>query len=415
MSATQFNTGLADATGTTYVLQEAISAYTDEAYTDEKRLSGTGLVSSGHSGIDRNTETYIGQMRWRKPIGHVVNVADVSDASEGNKASYSTDFLKYVKTVRTHGAEKINVKEIITQEDGLAKIARDFSETRMRDEHKAIQGVLKGVALSEALNGAADGSGAAGLGGCAWGSDDTDKKYGFYVDLGDGTPLINKAGYESNGTTANMAYVGAQRAEGFLEAFGMAWKDYEPEWAYLVITPKIMASLRSANLVDQDRITEGNIDFQTIFNGKFRLITTRATMNFTAAELADINGGGGAADIGGKETSFIVLPGSIAMEPLAVPVPVEMDRNAAAHKGSGTTEVWYRWGYILAPVGYDWVGASNKFVADAEYYGVNHNGTVKDLATASTDTTGNMQNCTAVFDRKTTSSLSLGILPIFHS
>jgi hypothetical protein len=415
MPATQFTTGASDVTGTSYVLQEAISAYTDEAYTAARKLSGTGIVSSGNAGIDTGTETFTGQMRWRQPVNQVINIASLTDDTAGTPSTYGTDFLKYVKTVRAHGAEQINMKQVVTQEDGLAKIARDFGEARAQDEHNAIMAVLKGVALSEMLNGAADGSGADGLGGQGWTNDPEEKKYGFYVDIGP-TALMHAVGMPATGTTQNPAYVGAQRGETFLNAFGMAFKDYEPEWAYLITSPQTMASLRSANLIDSDKVTDGNIDFSTIYSGKFRLISTRASQNFTGAEITDVNGGDGvdmsAAD-GTLKTSFLVLPGAIAMEPLTVPMPVEIGRTANAYHGGGTSEIWYRWGYIAHPAGYDWVGETDEFASDASYAYTNQGGTIQTLAASSTaDAT--LQSTTGVWDRKTSSALSLGILPIFH-
>jgi hypothetical protein len=233
-----------------YVLQEAISAYSDEAYTNAKKLSGTGIVGSNPN-IDTNTETFIGQVRWFKPLNPTVNVASLTDANDGQKTNYASDFLNYVKTVRTHGAEKVNMQQVVTQQDGLAKIGRDFAETRAQDEHNAILSILKGVAISEALNGAAAGSGSAGLGGQTFDNDPTDKRYGFYVDLGASKAVVDAS-------TINQ---GAARAQGFLNAFGMAYKDYEPEYAYLVTSPEVMASLRSANLVDSDTVTDGNVTF----------------------------------------------------------------------------------------------------------------------------------------------------------
>jgi hypothetical protein len=389
-----------------YVLQSALSAYTDEAYTNAKKLVGTGLVGDNPQ-IDVNTETFMGQMRWFKPLNPTINVASITDPADGAKTTYTSDFLRYIKSVRTHGAEKVNMKEVVTQKDGLAKIARDFSETRAQDEHNAILSVLKGVAISEALNGAATGSGATGLGGQTFENDPTDKRYGFYVDLGG--PMINKVGYEANGSTLNVAYQGAQRAESFLNAFGMAFKDYEPEYAYLITSPAVMASFRSANLVDQTTITEGNIDFQTIFGGKFRLVQTRAVQSLASGERTTINTGAG-VDIVGTKTSFLVLPGALAFKPLAVPDPVEIYRDANKYKGGGRTDIWYRWGYVFAPAGYDWAGSTDEFVSDANYMAITEGGTQKELTTV-----GTIANARGVWNRKFTSALSLGILPIFHS
>jgi hypothetical protein len=389
-----------------YVLQEAIGAYSDEAYTNAKKLSGTGITSSNPQ-IDTSTETFIGQMRWMKPLNPTVNVASLTDATDGTKTNYDTDYSTYIKTVRTHGAEKVNMQQVVTQQDGLAKIGRDFGETRAQDEHNAILSVLKGVAVSELLNGAATGTGATGLGGQTFDNDPTDKKFGFYVDLG--SNKVVTANGVAPGGTVNYAYQGASRAEGFLNAFGMAFKDYEPDWAYLVVSPETLASFRSANFVDETTVVDGNVNFNTIFNGKFRLITTRASQSLSSAELAKINSGAG-VDVVGTKTSFIVLPGAIAMEQLMVPDATEVYRDANKYKGGGTTSIWNRWGYVLAPAGYDWAGAKTAFPSDADYMGITEGGTSKALTAASV-----IANARGTWTRKTQSALSLGILPVFHS
>jgi hypothetical protein len=382
-----------------FVLQEALSAYSDEAYTNARKLSGTAIVGSNPL-IDTATETFIGQVRWFKPMNPVINVASLTDSTAGTPSTYASEFVRYVKSVRTHGAEKVNLQQVVTQQDGLAKIGRDFGETKAQDEHNAILAVLKGVAISEALNGAASGSGATGLGGQTFDNDPADRKYGFYVDLGAAKPVVD----------ATTTLQGAARAEGFLQAFAKAFKDYEPEFAYLVTSPEVYSSLRSANLVDQTTVTEGNVTFNTIFQGKFRLIQTRASQGMSSAELTKINTGPG-VDIVGTKTSFIVLPGAMAMEPLAVPESVEIDRNASAYRGGGTTQIWYRWGYVIHPAGYDWQGSEAAFPSNDAYRFVVEDGTPKALTAA----TNALANTKGTWVRKSTSALSLGILPVFHS
>lgn len=382
-----------------YVLQETISAYSDEAYTNAKKLSGTGIVGANPD-IDTSTETFVGQVRWHKPLNPTVNVASLTDATPGTKTNFASDYLNYVKTVRTHGAEKVNMQQVVTQEDGLAKVGRDFAETRAQDEHNAILSVLKGVAISEALYGAASASGQAGLGGQTFDNDPTDKRYGFYVDLGASKAVV----------AASSAVQGAARAENFLNAFGMAYKDYEPEYAYLVTSPEVMASLRSANLVDSDTVTDGNVTFNTIFQGKFRLIQTRAAQGMLGGELTKINTGAG-VDIAGTKTSFIVLPGALAQAGLAVPDSVEITRDGNAYKGGGSTSIWYRWGYVLAPAGYNWNGSQEAFPSDADYKKVIANGT----PTVLTSATDALADTAGSWTRKSASALSLGILPVFHS
>jgi hypothetical protein len=391
-------TNLAGAT--TDVLQETISAYTYEAYTNAKKLSSTAIVG-GNSMIDKNTETFVGQLRWFKPLNPTINVASLTDATDGTKSSYSTDYLQYIKTVRTHGYEKVNMKQIVTQHDGLQRMGRDFAETRAQDEHNAIAAVLKSVMITEVLNGAAAAAGGTGLGGQSFDNDPQDKKYGFYVDLGAAKNVVD----------ATTTVQGAARAEGFLRAFGMAYKDYEPAFAYLIASPETMASLRSANLVDQDRVKDGEVEFETIFNGKFRLINTRHNQSLSAAERTKLNTGAG-VDIVGTKTSFIVLPGALAMEQLDVPDPLEITRDGNKYKGGGVTSVWHRWGYVVHPAGYTWAGKDDAFPSDAEYSAVMEGGASVALTAA---VSGTLAGVTGSFVRKTTSALSLGILPIFHS
>jgi hypothetical protein len=404
----------------TYALQSALGAYSDEAYTNAKKLSGTGITSPNPN-INTSTETFIGQVRWYKPLNPTINIASLTDATNGTGTTYASDFSTYIKTVRTHGATQVNLQQVVTQQDGLAKIGRDFGETRAQDEHNSILAVLKGVAIAEALNGACSASGATGLGGQSFTNDPTDQKYGFYVDLGSAAPVV----------AATAAVQGAARAEGFLNAVGMAWKDYEPEYAYLIVSPETLASLRSANLVDETKVSEANVVFDTIFGGKFRLIQTRAAQSFSTAQLAKINGGAG-VDIVGTKTSFIVLPGAIAMESLAVPDPVEVYRDARAYKGGGSTDIWYRWGNVYHPGGYDWAGQTTVFPSDAHYgYVYDTAGTTggtpasTDVHTAGAIAAGMPQLLTDVssvtatlkgtWTRKASSALSLGILPVFHS
>jgi hypothetical protein len=381
-----------------FVLQSTIGAYTDEAYTNAKKLTGTGIVGDNPM-ISTDTETFIGQMRWMKPLNPVVNNASLTDATDGQKTSYSSDYATYVKAARTHGAEKVNMQTLVTGQDGLAKISRDFAETRSQDEHNALLSILKGVAISEALLGAGNASGQVGLGGQTFDNNPDSKRYGFYVDLGASKSIVD----------ATSAVQGAARAENFLRAFGMAYKDYEPEFAYLVTSPETMASLRSANLVDSTTVTEGNVTFSTIFGGKFRLIQTRASQGMSTAELAKVNGGGG-VDIVGTKTSFIVLPGSLAMRSLAVPDAVEIYRDGNKYKGGGSTSIWYRWGFVMHPAGYSWGGSQEDFASDAAYKSAIVAGAPVAL-TAVTDPTV----ASGTWTRKSNSALSLGILPVFHS
>ena len=94
-----------------------------------------------------------------------------------------------------------------------------------------------------------------------------------------------------------------------------------------------------------------------------------------------------------------------------VPEPTEIDRNASSYKGGGTTTIWRRWGYVLAPAGYDWVGDEEAFPSDEAYRYVVESGT----GVAMTAATDALSDTTGTWKRKSASALSLGILPVFHS
>lgn len=388
-----------------YALQEAIGAYSSELYTNANKLVGTGIAGADAE-IDTSGETFIGQLRWKKPLDAKINVISLTNAAEGEKTVVSTDYAKYVKTARSHGARQINMAKIVTQEDGLAKISADFAETRAQDEHNALFSVIRGVAITEVLRGVYGNNGASGVnvGGQNYTNDPTDSR-GFYVDLGT-TKLVadNAVGVQ-----------GAIRADGFLQALGMGFKDHEPDYAYLTVTPSVLASLRSANMVDEDRVVEAGIEFNTILGGKFRLIISRQSFSFSAVEKTNLNEGAGAAALVGANMSVIILPNAISFNQISVEMPVEIERRAATFNGGGTTDLWYRWGFVAHPRGYSWNGSEDQFVADADFQKVGNTATTgitSDLNTAGTVISAATMGA---FRRKATSALSLGILPVFHA
>lgn len=351
----------------------AISAYSHEAYTNAKKLNGTAIVSSD-ARISGDGESFIGQMRWYKPQVPNINIASLTNAAAGTYTDLSTEVADYIKAARTVGTQQVNLQSLISQQDGLAKMARDYAEHRAQDEHNAVLAVLKGVANYEVSRGA---------GIVAFDTDAGQAGTGFFVD-------INAAGVFGAAATdaaterklIDNTAQGAARGERLFRALGMAYKDYEADYMYMVTSPELLADLRAANLVDTTVITEGNLVFQTIFGGKFRLLLTRAAQGNVAAS-ANVNDRS-------VKTTFLLKPGCVSFSPIAVPTPVEVQRNAEAYAGGGSTSIWYRWAFIVHPLGYNWAGATNAFASDTAY--------------------GTAGSWTRKVD-----ALNLGILPIFHA
>jgi hypothetical protein len=351
----------------------AISAYTDEMYTNAKKLNSTSIVGND-ARIDTTGESFIGQLRWYKPLAAQINVASLTSADEGNYTDVSTEIADYIKTVRTFGSQQINLQQLISQQDGLAKIARDFSEVRSQDESDAVVSTLKGVAASEVTR---------GEGIVEFDTNADSATTGMFVDINaEGVFGAAAAGSSTARKLIDATAIGAARGERLFKAIGMGFKDYEPDFMYMVTSPEILAELRAANLVDVTTVTDGNLSFQTIFGGKFRLILSRVAQG----NLADSDN----VNDQSTKTTFLVKPGSISFTPIAVPTPVEVERNASTYTGGGSTNIWYRYGFVVHPAGYDWDGATNAFASNTAY------------ATASS------------WSRKM-DSLNLGILPILHA
>ena len=359
----------------------AISAYSDEAYTTARKLNSTGIVGM-RDDVTADGESFIGQLRWHKPLQANINVASLSNEADGTYTDISTEVANYIKTVRTFGAKQVNLQEVVSKQDGLQKIARDFAEVRGQDEHNGLLSVLKGVAASEVALGDAGGTGNGGI--VSFDTDADAAATGFFVD-------VNAAGEFGDAATGasdarklfDSSAAGAARGERLFRSIGMAFKDYEPDYMYMITSPENMAEFRAANLIDQTTVTDGNLEFSTLFGGKFRLIPTRANQMISGAAAGDLNAQS-------TKATFIVKPESVAFAPVTVPTPVEVDRNAAGYTGGGSTNIWYRYGFIMHPTGYDWAGATNAFASNGAYA----------AATA--------------WDRKM-DALNLGILPIFHA
>jgi hypothetical protein len=351
----------------------AISAYSDEAYTNARKLDSTGIVGTD-ARIDTSGESFIGQMRWYKPLSPNINVASLTNDAEGTYTDVSTDIADYIKTVRTFGSQQVNLQEVISRQDGLLKIARDFTEVRSQDQHDAVLSVLKGVVAYEV---------SLGGGIVSYDTDASAVNTGLFVDL-NANGIFGAAAVDAatERKLIDSTAMGAARGERLFKAVGAAFKDYEPDFMYMITSPETLAELRAANLVDTTVVTDGNLTFQTIFGGKFRLILTRAAQGNNAAS-ANVNDRS-------VKTTIICKPGAISFTNIALSTPVEVERHAGSFSGGGSTDIWYRYGFVAHPWGYDWAGSTSVFATNANY------------ATAGS------------WARKL-GYLNLGILPILHA
>jgi len=384
-------------------LNKAISAYSDEMYTRAKKIVSTQVIGTDAQ-INANGEDYIGQVRFYKPLGAyaaggtnaaeditgsanaVVNVA-TQDGNHGGTTNISTEVQTYIKTVRTHGANEYLVQSVISGESGLAKIARDFAETRAEDEDQSLRSCLAGVMNTElkTANDLAGGTYSAMFAGNAVDGDET-KAFGYVASSSDTVGT----GTSIEGLVDLTAASPGRRVEHLIRAMG-AWADYTPDFVYLVVSPEVYLDVKVANLVDDERITDGNISFETLLGGVIRVIVSRNFgQGLGTVTHAALSGSTASSAI---KVSYMMLPGSVFMESMDVPNPVAMDRNESVGSGSGRTTAWYRWGYVMHARGYSFTGTQTAFASNATYAGT---------------------PAAPAWSRKV-GLLNLGILPIFHA
>lgn len=381
-------------------IARAVSAYADQAYTDAVRLAGTALVGSD-ARIQINDEDFYGTIRWNKTLGPlqydgdsdttgaatVINTGVNSEdgTEEGKVTGHSTDFAEYIKSIRSHGADQYNVTQLITQRDGaIAKVAQDFATTRARDADAALVSMLKGVvkaevAVSEASSDADDKRG-------QFDPDSLNEGAGFYYDVN------GVSGDNSVAGTAGLidtAMAGGKAATNLWTAMASGFSDLEPDFMYLVVQPSVYQDMRTANLLDeQDRVTDGNVQFSTLMGGLFRVIVSRTSLgNYSQA---GTQGADQPVNEGSIKTSLLALPGMISFVDIPQVNPVAIDSDESVAGGFGNREAWYRWGYAGHPRGYTWGGSKSTWATNATFEA--------DGSFLRKENVGN-----------------LGLLPIFHS
>ena len=357
-------------------IARAVAAYTQERWVHARLLTGTDLVSSNVD-IDPSGEDFTGQLRWLQEFEPTINVPTTAGSStDGTVTDFSTEMANYIKCVRAFGARAPNMSEVVARRNGLTDFAEQYVRSQAKTESISIEKVIQGVINSEIARGTSTVTNGGGI--FAFDTDANAADTGAYVDL-------HKATFADSTVKKliNTSSTGAAATAHLFKAVGAFWKDYEPEFLYIITNPELFADFREKNLVDETRVQDGNMEFTTILNGKFRILPTRTSFSLPAINMR------GKVSNDNTKVTVVIAPGALSFVPFAVPDPVEFDRNAKAHSGGGQTEVWYRFGYVVHPNGYDYSGTATAFPSDDR------------LATAGSWT-------------RKAKALNLGILPIFH-
>lgn len=393
------------------LLARAVSAYAQQEYTDARYLAGSQLLGSD-ARISVSDEDYFGTIRWDETLGAnsytqaaVAGATNVNYGEEVTTDGLTTDFstaaATYIKSQRNVGASDYNLTQVISRREGaVAKLGSQFGRVRARDEDAALLAVIQGVLNEEVSNTASSGDDRFGqqLG------DPLRSTTGFFFDCnGPNAMETTNTDNASANTGTNIrtlidtSEAGGKAAKRIFEAMAAGYGDLEPDFMYLITDPETFYDMRIANLLDEgDRITDGNIEFNTLLQGKIRVFVTRTAIG----DFSPTPAAGAAVNGASDKTSLLCLPGSIAMVDLPMVNPVEFDSDASTGRGTGNREAWYRWGYVMHPRGYTWAGSTATFAENANR------------------TSGSNQNrgysAGANWNRVEDPG-NLGILPIFHA
>ena len=329
-------------------IAKAISAYAQAERTDAALLTSTALVGSD-ARITDSGEGYTGTLRWLDyslPTG--TNKQNETLANENiNLLGVSNKSATYIKNVDHVAAQEMSIQRVTSKVDGLAYLGAQFAKARATREDLQLRSILNGVtdAMTQVDTTANDG---------------TVTTASLAVGANDSAAVINSFSYYT-GSTASVANAlftqedtSNNRSSFFdtlFDALSAVKGEYEEPFYYLVISSTTYNTLRKQNVLDVAPVVDGNFNFNTILGGKLRLV---------------INNQVETAGMDSKlKVSYIVKPGAFHYSEVAQVNPTALERNELAGNGGGAVTILSRWGNIMHPKGFSWIGSLTEFPANS--------------------------------------------------
>lgn len=360
----------------------AASVYFNEYTKDTRSLMDTGIVTRNPPNINTDGESFIGQLRFYRDEDLYINTPSYSDSTEGTTSTITTGLMTYIKVARSWGFSTNELNAIISEEGSLKNVAQRVAERSRRGYRRLLDQELFSV-----LRGYAEAM-AATQGITDFGQYD-DPARSFMIDLNAAGHFGPQPTTQAEARTLIDTTVGsADGAKRLFEAVSMAWGEKEDSYYYLVVDNKTLTAIRSLNMTDQTRVVDGEVEFETILSGKFRLIARNEPPAVVpGAHLATPTN---AVTEFSTRASYVIEPGAFAFRRIPIEVPIEAHTNPAAYRGAGEKSIWTRVSHVIHPYGMSWAGATNAFPSQS------------DLATGT--------NWSVEY-----SGTNLAILPIFHA
>ena len=361
----------------TDVVQLAVTNYMLENQPDQLGISESGLVDSrteitpsgeGATGKIRYY-TKRGNLRYAGDTGHTSSLMNMSDDVWFNRPTDDpTDsatlsgnpiqFANYIKGVYTVVSSAPDIHQLLELQPNQIEVhgQRALVDNQINVE-RHIYETLNGIARNEiALGGGMNqGIRAAQLGR------NTTSTQGFYFETATqaANPIVSTdTGLIWGAGTAGNAEPGF-RLTPLLRAIAWAWgtsNDREP--LYLVTDEVEYGKLTEANLIGREAVEDGNITFDTILNGRVRLIVAPFTFDNLGTETQ--------TNTASTKTSFLVRSGGFAYRPLPELTRFRIAQEPLQGNAGGVQYSIAQNGFVLVPKGYSWAGSTAATIEDPQ-------------------------------------------------
>ena len=242
-----------------------------------------------------------------------------------------------VNCVRETCILNADIKKMLAKEDGIEMHSKISAHSFMKDEQDAVLKTIKGVCKSETKpDGRKEGL-------LNFDSNPTCATTGFFVDL-NAKGSFARAKCPSN-EPKKLLYKNKENSlslDRLLSAIGIAWGDENPDHMYLRVETSLFGAMKEEKLIDEkDMVSEGNVKFFKMCNGKFRIFYDRPPFRISSPLVRPES----------TEITVAIMPGAISFDQLWVDDPV----GITAQKDS-KFDICHRYGFGVRPKGYRWTG-----------------------------------------------------------
>ena len=314
-----------------FQVQKMYTGYIQEAFSKDINITSTGIVTTSAtiSGL-ADAETYTGVVRYYGNVNPTINIQDES-TTDAVPDKIATSTMSVIKTARDTSWSVTDLSVVLSNENAMIESSRQAAFARAADEQLNLIDLSRGVLADNSAN-----------------------------DSGDALTVIAKlatgAAATANRLSRDPIVNHVAKMEGSPSDFVM-FINY-PTWGDLV---KLDSGAYSVRTSENGMVLGNFMGLDFVVNNQVADITSTGTSFLSGAATAHFD------NSKTQRVITFVRRASVAYSPIALPVPVETDRDILAGEGSGTSTVVYRWAHCIHPLGYDYTGATTAYATNALY------------------------------------------------